>query len=441
MGTERRRQPQASRVQTIEKARICPVEAAEPGNCPEQRLEARVLEAHLSRTNDGTPRLLHELEFSKIVLEMQHAEMRLARDDADAALKKYRDLYDFAPVGYLTLDRGGAIRAANLTGSTLLGMDHSRLLGRRFGLLVAEEARSAFSEFLGKVFTGLAKEACELQLLTGGKLPLFVHIEAVAAASGQECYAVILDISQRRQVEGNLEILHTELAGRAARLEDANIELEAFNYTVSHDLCSPLASINGFSQVLMKICNDQVDEQSKGYLYGIYENTLRMKRLIASLFDFSRVAHVEIRRETLDLSAMAKAVAAALTLTTPKRRIAFRVDEGITGNGDAGLCRIVMDNLIGNAWKYAVNGVGTVIEFGMTELGGKPVFFVCDNGPGFDMIHAGKLFIPFQRIPGIDAGGHGIGLATVKRIVKRHGGRVWAESRPGEGATFFYTLE
>ncbi len=244
-----------------------------------------------------------------------------------------------------------------------------------------------------------------------------------------------------RQRAERLDILNAELATRAAVLEKTNIELEAFNYTVSHDLCNPLTSINGFAQVLMRICEDQIDEESKGYLKGIHQNSLRMQRIIASLLDFSRAAHVDICRKPVDLSEMAKAMAAQLKLSAPQNRTTFRIAEGITCAGDAGLCHIVMDNLLENAWKYSGGRAGTVIEFGTTELGGKPVFFVCDNGPGFDLAQAGRLFNPFQRIPGMAAQGHGVGLATVKRIVKRHGGRVWAESSPGQGATFFFTLE
>jgi PAS domain S-box-containing protein len=441
--TERRRQSLTwvSRGQATEKGRIYQMEPAELRDLAEAQLNAKARGALSSRGGDESRGIDHEQEVQQIELEMQNAELRLARDEVDAALEQYRDLYDFAPVGYLTFDHDGAIRAANLTGATLLGIDRSRLLGRRFGQLVADEARPAFSEFLGKVFGGAAKVACELPLQNLGKLPLFVQIEAVADASGQLCRAVIIDISGRREREEDFEIMHTELAARAARLEEANFELEAFNYTVSHELCSPLTTINGFSEVVLRACKDQINEQSMSHLQGIYAGGMRMKRLTASLLDFSRIDHVGIDRQTVDLSEIAEAVAAELRAAEPESRVDFRAAEGITGNGDAGLCRIVLENLIGNAWKYADNRVGTVIEFGMTELAGKPVFFVCDNGPGFDMAHAGKLFIPFQRIPGMDAGGHGIGLATVKRIVRRHGGRVWAESSPGDGATFFYTLE
>jgi PAS domain S-box-containing protein len=242
------------------------------------------------------------------------------------------------------------------------------------------------------------------------------------------------DITERKQLEGKLQKAH-------GKLEAANIELEAFNYSVTHDLRRPLANINGYCQVVKQLCGDKLDEQSKEYIQKIYEGTLRMDRLIDTLLRFSRVTRVEIRRETTDLSAMAKAVAAELELAEPERRVTFRIDEGIKGNGDAGLWRIVLDNLIGNAWKYTGNREEAVIEFGMTAVDGRLACFVRDNGPGFDMVFADKLFMPFQRISGTAVEGHGIGLATVERIVRRHGGKVWAESEPGKGATFFFTLE
>jgi len=417
------------------------VEPAELRGLAEKELKAKAPEAPSAQTCDENRHILHERELHHIELEMQTAEMGLERDEAHTALAQYRDLYDLAPVGHLTFDRDGVIRAVNLTGANLLGLDRSRLLGRRFGQFVTEAARPGFSEFIGKVFTGTAQNGFEVPLVKAGRAPLFVQIEAVAAVSWQVCRAVIIDISERREREALEETRHAELAARATYLEHANFELEAFNYTVSHDLCSPLTSINGFSQVLMRCCKDQLDGESMELLKKMHQGTLSMKGLIDSLLNFSRAAHLEIHRDTVDLSTMAQVVFADLKLAEPERRATFRVAAGITAKGDAGLCRNVLENLIGNAWKYTAKQVGTVIEFGMTELGGKPVFFVCDNGPGFDMVHAGQIFIPFQRVPGMEADGHGIGLATVKRIVKRHGGRVWAESSPGDGATFFFTLE
>jgi signal transduction histidine kinase len=137
---------------------------------------------------------------------------------------------------------------------------------------------------------------------------------------------------------------------------------------------------------------------------------------------------------------MAEDVAKGLQIVEPERRAAFRIPPGLRANGDAALLRVVLDNLLGNAWKYSREQGETIVAFGVTEVAGKPAFFIRDNGPGFDMAYAEKLFIPFQRLPGSGAAGHGIGLATVDRIVKRHGGKVWAESQPGAGATFYFTL-
>jgi signal transduction histidine kinase len=220
-----------------------------------------------------------------------------------------------------------------------------------------------------------------------------------------------------------------------------NSELEAFNATVSHDLCTPLTAINGYCQVLRVLCSDQLDANAKEYLQGIYEGTLRMKELISSMLDFSRVTQQTKHRETVDLSEMAGQVAKELKSATPKRRTAIRIGKGITGSGDPGLWRSVLDNLIGNAWKHSAGREKTAIAFGQTDRAGRPVYFVRDNGPGFDMAQADRLFLPFQRDPGTGAEGHGIGLATVDRIVKRNGGRVWAESAPGAGATFYFTME
>lgn len=372
---------------------------------------------------------------------MQNAELRLARNEAERAVEMYSDLYDFAPVGYVTLDRKGIIRTANLTVATLLKTERSRLVGRRFGVFVDDNTRATLIAFLDKVFAGQAREACEVALLNEGKGLLFVQIEAAATASGQECRAVIIDISVRRQLDEKLEILHADLAARAAELESANIELEAFNYSVSHDLRRPLTVINGYCQVVQELFGNKLDAQCKGYIEEIYEGTLRMKRLIDSLLEFSCAARVVMGREAVDLSAMAKAVAEELKLEEPQWRVAFRIGAGIMADGDADLLRVVLDNLIGNAWKYAGSREGAVIDIDVTEVDGKAVFFVRDNGPGFDMALADKLFLPFQRLPGTDVEGHGVGLATVERIVSRHGGRVWAESTPGQGATFFFTFD
>ena len=265
------------------------------------------------------------------------------------------------------------------------------------------------------------------------------------------------DLSRRLEVNTNDEIgelvtdfnlmkeeiktLNESLALRAEELTAANQELEAFNYTVSHDLRKPLTIINGYCQAIMEMCDTSLDEECKNYLGEIYNGTLRMNQLIEALLKFSVMARSELLLEPVDLSGIAKTVAAELRQTEPEREVRFEIAEGITVNGDRNLLQVVMENLLGNAWKYTGRREEAVIEFGKTTVAGEPACFVRDNGAGFDMAQSERLFAPFQRLPGTDEfKGHGIGLATVARIIQRHGGRVWAEGEPDKGATFYFTL-
>ena len=406
----------------------------------EERLSTLITEAGRPQLENEAQSLLHELQVHQIELEMQNAELRQARDDLEKTLEKYTDLYDFAPVGYFTLARDGAIHAANLRGAGLLGVERTPLAGRHFEQFVTIADRPVYTTFLSTVFESQAKVVCELELLKEAEGPLFVQIEAVAVASRQECLAAVHDITERRLLEENLDILHTVVVDRAAELESANIELDAFNYSVAHDLRRPLAVINGYCQVVKELCSDKPDAQCGKFIQRIYEGSQRMNQTIDTLLKFSSVSRVEMHQEKVDLSAMANAVATELKLAEPENQSTFRIATGIAVEGDPDLLRVVMDNLIDNAWKYAGRLEEAVIEFGVADVEGKPAYFVRDNGPGFDMALADKLFLSFQRHSETNVEGHGIGLATVERIVRRHGGRVWAESKPGEGATFFFTL-
>lgn len=248
------------------------------------------------------------------------------------------------------------------------------------------------------------------------------------------------DISQRKHTEEEIERLNADLEARAAELEAANRELEAFTYTVAHDLRKPLTAVSGYCQVLREVCGDRLGEECTEYLHGAYDGTVRLSQLIDTLLNFSRLIHIELCREPVDLSEMAQALAAELVRAEPSRQVEFRIAEGVAVVGDADLLRVVMTNLFGNAWKYTGKRSEAFIEFGVTTVGEERVFFVGDNGQGFDMANADKLFVPFQRIADQEVAGHGVGLATVERIVKRHGGRVWAEGEPGKGAIFYFTL-
>ncbi|MGA2152631.1 MAG: PAS domain S-box protein [Geobacteraceae bacterium] len=252
----------------------------------------------------------------------------------------------------------------------------------------------------------------------------------------------LTNITERKRAESKIETLNAELAARAAELEAANKKLETFNYTVAHDLRTPLTVINGFCQLVLMQNGDKLDDQCKEYLQEAYDSTCRMNQLIDTLLNFSRLIQKDLSREMVDLSGIAQTVAAGLKLADPAHRVTFRITEGMSAKGDECLLQVVLENLLGNAWKYTRSKEEAIIEFGMTEIDGQPVWFVRDNGPGFDMEDAVKLFTPFQRLTGTadSAKGHGIGLATVERIIRRHGGRVWAEGEAGKGATFYFTF-
>jgi PAS domain S-box-containing protein len=251
----------------------------------------------------------------------------------------------------------------------------------------------------------------------------------------------VIDITARKLAEEKVEALNAALAVHADELQAANKDLEAFNYSVSHDLRTPLSAVSGYVQIVQDSCGDRLDERCRGYLREVHDAGVRMGKLIDTLLGFSRLSHVKLRRETVDLSAVARGVAGRLRESDHERRVEFRVAEGVTATGDKNLLRVVLENLIGNAWKYTGIREKGIIEFGVSEEGGERSFFIRDNGAGFDMAHAEHLFIPFQRLPGAERfKGHGIGLATVERIVRRHGGKVWAEGEPGKGAAFYFTL-
>ncbi|MBE9167267.1 hypothetical protein IQ238_06890 [Pleurocapsales cyanobacterium LEGE 06147] len=232
------------------------------------------------------------------------------------------------------------------------------------------------------------------------------------------------------------------LSKRTAQLEAANKELESFSYSVSHDLQTPLRVINGFSDVLWERHCDKFDHQEKHYLQRIKANTKRMSELIDTLLQLSQITRSQMQLTTVDLSAIATEIAAELQSTQPDRQVEFKITPGLIANGDRSLLRIVMNNLLDNAWKYTSKRMSALIEFDViTSSKQPPTYLIRDNGAGFDPTYADKLFIPFQRFHSeAEFPGTGIGLATVQRIIYRHGGCVWAEGNPEQGAVFYFSL-
>ena len=249
------------------------------------------------------------------------------------------------------------------------------------------------------------------------------------------------DITERKAREAEIAQLNVNLRRQAAELADANRELESFSYSVSHDLRAPLRSIDGFSQVLQEDHADHLNEDGKDALGRIRKAATTMSELIDALLALSRVSRVELRTERVDLSALAAAIAAELREAQPDRTVEFIIAPDLVVEADSRLFRAMLGNLLGNAWKYSGHRAAARIELGRTENGGETVFFVRDNGVGFDMAYVDKLFGPFQRLHRqTEYAGTGVGLATVQRILHRHRGRAWAEAVPNEGATFYFTV-
>ncbi len=270
----------------------------------------------------------------------------------------------------------------------------------------------------------------------GGTREIYMMVTASPIRYGDREFTLLIleDITKLKNAEDALR-------RHAAQLEAANQELESFSYSVSHDLKAPLRSICGFSEALICAHAASLDDESRRHLERIRSAGIRMNQLIDDLLALSRVTKGEMRREPVDLSALAGVVADSLAKFFPDRALKFVIAPAIRVTGDSRLLRIVLDNLMGNAVKFTAARRKARIEFGVRKQAGVPVYFVRDNGAGFNMALAGKLFAPFQRLhEESQFPGTGIGLATVRRIIHRHGGRVWAEGVVDKGAEFFFTL-
>lgn len=282
-----------------------------------------------------------------------------------------------------------------------------------------------------------AWDATEINLLT--QMGTLVGIALQQAALFSELH---YEIEERRQMEQSLRQREAELHQLNRKLEATNRELESFSYSVSHDLRAPLRGIDGFSQALLEDYYDQLDTTAKDFLTRIRSATQRMGQLIDDLLALSRLTRQDMKREPVDLSAIARAIATDLQQEYPERRVTVSIQAGLHGVGDLRLFQLMMRNLLDNAWKFTAKQPQAQIEFSsLTQPDGQCVYFVRDNGAGFDMAYAEQLFGAFQRLHSLkEFPGTGIGLATVQRIIHRHGGRVWAEAAVNQGATFYFVL-
>ncbi|HET7175845.1 MAG TPA: ATP-binding protein [Gammaproteobacteria bacterium] len=254
------------------------------------------------------------------------------------------------------------------------------------------------------------------------------------------------EVTERKNAEDEILRLNRELEARVEertnKLQEINDELEAFSYSVSHDLRAPLRAVDGFSQALLTEYSERMDEKMRHYLHRIQNGTARMGQLIEDLLNLSRISRLQMQIREVDLSALVHQIVQDLQQRDPERKVSVSIWDDISVQADPRLLRVALENLLGNAWKFTGKTEQARIELGMLQEGEKRTIFVRDNGAGFDMAYADKLFGAFQRLHGMhEFPGTGIGLATVQRIVNRHGGRIWCQAAPGKGATFFFTLQ
>ena len=343
------------------------------------------------------------------------------------AEERFRALLESAPDAMVIVDDGGRIALVNAQAERLFGLSRAEMIGEPATKLLPEPMRR--SEIFSAPKDAAVRAPIESVGLKrdGTEFPFELSRAPIETDEGTLVSCAIRDVTERKRTEAALQL--------------SNRELEAFSYSVAHDLRAPLRGIHGFAQVLMEDHADVLGDEAKKHLDRITAAAERMGKLIDALLDLARLSRVEIRREPLDLSKLAAATAQQLRAAQPDRSVAFEIQPDVTTQGDATLLRALFENLFGNAWKFTAKTDSARIVFETTRDKGSLVYHVRDNGAGFDMAYADKLFAPFRRLHRAEEfPGTGIGLATVHRIVQRHGGRIWAEGEMGKGASFHFTL-
>ena len=395
-------------------------------------LSARVL----MKGNDELARLGGEINKMLGALEHSHEALRESEE-------KFKRLVEDMNDGYFVVQDSKVV-FANVRSAEMLGHPEAEITNKPEEGLLTPEVIKGLSEMQVRESSGeAAPQQYEMKLIRRDSTARTVELGArLINYGGRPAVSVVMrDITERRKAEEALAQQAQELARSNNELSAVNKELEAFSYSVSHDLRAPLRSVDGFSKAILEDYADKLDEQGKDYLQRVRAASQRMAQLIDDLLNLSRVTRSDMRCEPVNLSALAQTIAEELKKTQPGRQVEFVIKEGLTVNGDARLLKLVLENLLSNSWKFTAKHTSARIEFGVERPDGKFAYFVRDDGAGFDMAYVEKLFTPFQRLHApTEFLGTGIGLALVQRIIHRHGGRVWAKGEVEKGAKIYFTL-
>jgi PAS domain S-box-containing protein len=364
------------------------------------------------------------------------------------SVAQFRGLVEYAPDAIVISDPDGRILLTNAQTEALFGYQREELYGQPVEILIPDRFRSRHSG-LREGYTAAARTrpmGAGVDLYArrkdGSEFPVQISLSPIWFEDGLSIFSAIRDITLQHEAEQSIRNLNARLARQNAELQAVNQELEAFSYSVSHDLRAPLRAIDGFSGILLNEHGDSLDVNAHTLLQRVRRAAQHMGGLIDDLLRLSRVTRTDLQIQDVDLSTLATEVAEAQRLEAPERAVTFSCAPGLVVRGDAKLLRIALENLLGNAWKFTGARSDARIEFGRREENGVSVYFVTDNGAGFDMAYADKLFGAFQRLhDSHEFPGSGIGLATVQRIIHKHGGRIWADAAVDQGASFHFTLQ
>jgi len=381
-------------------------------------------------------KLVEELQIHQIELEMQNDELRSVQYELEQSRKKYSDLYDFAPVGYMTINEEGRIVEANLTAAKKLGVERSILIGKPFNLYAAEDYREELHLHLRKVFKTKQPHTFEVKLNVRSRINSYVQLDStyLPDSDGQNLTRTTMtDISDRKQAEEKLRIF-------AGKLEQSNKELEQFAFIASHDLQEPLRKIQAFGNMLGNKWSDKLDKQGKDYLIRMQNAAKRMQQLIGDLLKYSRVATRPEPLDTVDLREAVMEVVSDLELKIERLGANIEVLELPVIKAEKSQIHQLFQNLVANSLKFHGDDQPR-IKIYSRRTDRDCQIFVEDNGIGFDEKYQDRIFMPFQRLHGRSAyEGTGMGLAICRKIVERYGGSITAKGKLGEGSTFIITL-